>query len=99
LIAIDVSNDLSSEDLRYLEPSDLESLTGIPASYWRAWGKTRKISERSLAKAAQALSLPMAVVLDGLNLKRTDVAKTRAAREKAARLVQQRRQERYDCPA
>jgi hypothetical protein len=94
-MAEDSPAQLSSEDLRYLNPKCLEALTNIPANYWRAWGQHRKISENSLARAAHALRLPMEEVLQGLILRREDAAQVKAAEEKARKLLKQQQ----DCPA
>lgn len=78
----------TTEDLRHLRHIELETLTGINASSFSAWTSTRKISERNLEKIAQKLGMTKSELIEGLDLRREDAAKSKRVRAKADQLIE-----------
>ncbi|MBD2462295.1 hypothetical protein H6G89_14700 [Oscillatoria sp. FACHB-1407] len=74
---------LTAEEFRFARAIDLERLTGIDASCFAAWSKTRQISERNLEAIATALSMTKGEVLRGFELRRQD---TQLATQVSSRL-------------
>lgn len=86
-MAIPQELQLSAEDIRYLRPIQLSTLTGFHPTYFSAWSSSRHLSERSLGIIASALGVDKAVVLAGFELRRTDVAQAKQVEKKAEQLI------------
>jgi hypothetical protein len=78
---------LAAEDIRYLRHVQLAALTGIDASNFPAWYQGRQLSERTLERLSQRLSVSKAEILKGFELRRQDAAIARNAQSKALRLI------------
>jgi hypothetical protein len=78
---------LAAEDIRYLRHVQLSVLTDIDASNFPAWNQGRKLSERTLERMAQRLSIGKAEILRGFDLRRQDAAIARTAQSKAIQLI------------
>jgi transcriptional regulator with XRE-family HTH domain len=78
---------LSVQDIRYMRHSQLSRLTGVDPSSFSAWSHNRRISERNLERIAHRLGMTKAELLQGLDLRRQDVAIARAAQAKADQLI------------
>ena len=79
---------LTIDHIRYARYSDLAALTGIEASYFSAWTKSRRLSERSLTLVAERLGMDEHDVLKGLTLRRRDAAIARKFQERVRQLVE-----------
>jgi hypothetical protein len=78
---------LTAEDIRYLRPAQLSTLTRIQADYFSAWSATRRISEANLTAIAKALGIDREEVLKGFDLRREDNALAKVAQKKAVQLM------------
>lgn len=65
VMAIPQELQLSAEDIRYLRPIQLSTLTGFHPTYFSAWSLSRHLSEGSSGIIASALGVDKAVVLGG----------------------------------
>lgn len=86
-MTIPINLTLTIEDLRYLKYSQLAQITGIAASSFSAWSRSRCFSERTLDQIAQRLGLGKTDILQGFDLRRQDMAAARLAQDKAERLI------------
>lgn len=78
---------LTAEDIRYLRHVQLAVLTGIDASNFPAWYQGRRLSERTLERLSQCLSVSKAEILKGFELRRQDATRARTAQTKALQLI------------
>lgn len=78
---------LTPADIRYAKHTQLAELTGFDPSYFSAWSSSRRISEKNLSVIAERLNLTKPQVLEGLELRRQDVAIARRVHDKLDRVI------------
>lgn len=78
---------LTVEDIRYAKNIQLQTLTGIDASNFSAWGNRRGISEKNLDRIAKSIGMTKSQLMEALELKRADIAKAKLAQHKADKLI------------
>lgn len=79
---------LTSEDIRWARHIHLAALTRLDPSTFVGWSSgNRGISERNLTLIAESLGMEKAAVLEGLELRRQDVAIARAVHHKFEQLI------------